>query len=85
MNTDDISQMKGVFKLRYTETLEAINADHTKVFRACSADGWDCYQLDGSDLYINTTYDDGMGSPVSFLSYRMMQLDWKEVTEDENE
>lgn len=69
--------------MRYTEALEAINADHTKVFRARSEDGFDSYQLYGSGRYIELTYGDSLDTPVSFLSYRMMELDWKEVTEED--
>lgn len=69
--------------MRYTEALEAIYQDHAKVFRAYSPGG-DAYELDGSDRFITMTYL-SIDEPVSFLSYRMMELDWKEVTEDENE
>jgi len=64
--------------MRYTQALEEIYKDHSKVFRACSADGWDAYQLDGTNMYIIMTHGDSLDSPVSFLSYRMMDLDWKE-------
>lgn len=68
--------------MRYTEALEAIYKDHTKVFQAF-VPGGDAYELDGSDNFITMSYL-SIDEPVTFLSYRMMGLDWKEKTEDEN-
>lgn len=66
--------------MRYTEALEAIYKDHSKVFRAWAPGSWETFQLDGSDRYINLTYT-SIDEAVNFLSYDMMDLDWKEWAE----
>lgn len=66
--------------MKYTEALEAIYENPGKVFRAYTPGGGDAYELSGSNLFITMTYL-SIDEPVSFLSYRMMELDWEEVTE----
>lgn len=63
--------------MRYTEALEEIYKDRTKIFRAYSSAGGDVYELDGSDLFITMRYL-SIDEPVTFLSYKMMDLDWQE-------
>ena len=70
--------------MKYTEALEAIYENPSRVFRAYAPtlgdNIGDGYEMSGSNLYINTTHL-SIGEPVSFLSYRMMGLDWVEVEE----
>lgn len=64
--------------MRYTQALEEIYKDHSKVFRAYSPGEMTYYQLDGSNYFITMTYL-STDEPVSYLSYGMMDLVWQEV------
>lgn len=66
--------------MRYTEALEAIYEDPSKVFRAYTPGGGDAYELSGSNFFINKTLLN-VQEPIDYLSYRMMELDWEEVAE----
>lgn len=66
--------------MRYTEALEAIYRDRTKVFRAYSPGGGDAYELEGDERYVTMKYL-SIDEPVTFLSYNMMDMDWEEEAE----
>lgn len=66
--------------MKYTEALDAIYENPSRVFRAYTPGGGDAYEMSGSNLFINTTLL-AIQEPVDYLSYRMMDLDWVEVDE----
>ncbi len=65
--------------MRYTEALEEIYKDRSKVFYGVGR--WnEVYRLKGSDHGIVMEYTE-IDESVSFLSYWMMETDWTEEAE----